>query len=800
MADLPLLDVELRYFSGSWYALRRDVEKFLIAGSEPPRLLVHLPVSRPDPDPLEELRAIGTSYRIALPTLLKQSLTDQFTERRLTDIGLQSRTLREAEAALERADYNTDARLISIVGDSSVESIVAHLLSGLHTEIFDEPDLGAVVRQTFSDSLGGDYTDLTGDELRTAAFRQIILVLMYEAVEQLPQELLGAFEIPNASQCRSCRSILETLRSDTTLHDAYIELANRVDEQLHLAVLLTWDKSLVSFDVTAVIEKLAIMAALQFFQTGKFIEAQTLADQRLTHSWWAQYDTPGKTNAATKLRAIATLAEIAELMAQSIPRVSSLRELARWYKEQGWKVDSLYRRGEFIRVTARSDLREFDDLFDSTRINYGNWLDSVLRQTANIASAVELDTHELQRSIHERYVSNDSERCAYVLVDALRYELGCDLAERLGNSVKAQVGIDAAVATPPTITPVGMASLLPGSETSFGIELSDSDELIVKVGGRPVQGVSDRIGRLEQAHGPVADLVLDDVAQSSNSSLKNRIGKASLILVRSSEIDAHGESDCLSASWVSFNGILDILCTAVAKLLHAGVRKVIITSDHGFLAVHQLGPDRRIDKPVTGAGNQHRRAWIGRGGVASESAVKVALADFGISGDLDIITPRGLGVFTSGGGLQFFHGGLSPQELVVPVITVVADETTLEPSYEISLRVAGDKITTGVIAVTVGMLANDLLTRESRIRLQLVHNDRQAAVVFGGDGVDQATGIVTVSIDRSCVVQMQVTTNLAAGSTATLEVLDAATGVRLGDFQVEVSANVIVEDLEDDLD
>jgi hypothetical protein len=41
---------------------------------------------------------------------------------------------------------------------------------------------------------------------------------------------------------------------------------------------------------------------------------------------------------------------------------------------------------------------------------------------------------------------------------------------------------------------------------------------------------------------------------------------------------------------------------------------------------------------------------------------------------------------------------------------------------------------------------------------------------------------------------MQVTSNLSAGSTATLEVLDAATGVRLDALDVEVVANVLVDD------
>jgi hypothetical protein len=338
-----------------------------------------------------------------------------------------------------------------------------------------------------------------------------------------------------------------------------------------------------------------------------------------------------------------------------------------------------------------------------------------------------------------------------------------------------------------------MAALLPGADTSFNIELGVNDRLVVRVGGEEIRGVGDRVMRLEHAHGKVIDIDLDRVAQLSNKELKTKIGDAALVLVRSTEIDADGESDQLAASWGSFDTTLNVLHTAVAKLLHAGIKRVVITSDHGFLAVRQLAEDRRIDKPSTGTGEQHRRAWIGRGGTASASTVKIPLADFGIASDLDIIAPRGLGVFSSGGGLQFFHGGLSPQELVIPVIVAVATEETPEPKYKISLELAGGHIATGVISVTVSM-TGDLFTRESRIRIQLVQNKQRVAAVVGGEGFDHVTDTVDATVDARRVLTMQVTSNLSAGSTATLEVLDAATGVRLDALDVEVVANVLVDD------
>ena len=50
---------------------------------------------------------------------------------------------------------------------------------------------------------------------------------------------------------------------------------------------------------------------------------------------------------------------------------------------------------------------------------------------------------------------------AYFVVDALRYEMGADLIEQLRGADES--AITPAIAMLPTITPVGMAALLPGA-------------------------------------------------------------------------------------------------------------------------------------------------------------------------------------------------------------------------------------------------------------------------------------------------------------------------------------------------
>ena len=779
-------------FDGSWFDLRKRLEKSL-AGQDPPSVVAYVPASPADPDPLEELRAIGSQFRRTMPTLVKSALAGQLTEARLSQIGEQCATITEAEAALDGGDTSVDARLITLIDDTSAIGIVAALLSGAHDEDLVDRDLVDVARSTIAASVGGDYADLAGPALRLAAFRQCVLATLFGAIE-LPDELASSFASTSAAQRKTARGVIARVQSRQDLAGVYAELAGAADSQLHFGALLSWNDALEDVDLTASIEHIALSETFRRLEDDDGDGAAALAEVRLASSWWLRATSPGSETLSTKYRAVRSLARLGRELDMPVPELQSLEQVRRWYSEEGWRVDAAYRQNEYLRVTAGMAIEELDDLFHAVRQRYEDWLDRVLRRTNAVVGQPDVDAKDLQRSIHRRHVRGTTKRTAYVLVDALRFELGHDLVTRLAT-VNAEVELFSAVGTPPSITPVGMAAVLPQAEVNFRIGLGAKDRLEVGVGGNSVASVKDRVRQLEHEHGAVVDLVLDDVAQRTNKELKRKIGTASLVLVRSTEIDADGESDQLAASWGSFDTILGVLQTAVAKLLHAGIERVVVTADHGFLAVRQLGEDRRIDKPATGQGESHRRAWIGRGGMASGSTVKVALSAFGITSDLDIITPQGLGVFAVGGGLQFFHGGLSPQELIVPVIVITAEDTSPEPQYSINLSVAGGKITTGVVAVSI-VMTGDLFTRESRVRIQLVQSKAVVGVAAGGDGYDPSTESVQVDAGRQvpAVVTLRVTANLLAGTNATLEVLDAATAVRLESIDVDVAANILVDD------
>lgn len=781
----------LHVFDGSWYDLRQRLEHHL-AGQDPPTMVVYIPAKPPEPDPLEELRAVGAKWSLKLPTLVRQALAGQITEQRAAQLGQQCSTLSEVEAALAGGDTSLDARLVSLIGEASTVTVAAVILAGAHDADIVDRGLEQVVRSTLEASLGGHYEALTGPELRRAVFRHVVLAHVFEACGMVPEPLESSLGSTTAPQRKVAIEVIRRMRERGESRSAYVELAERADADLRVGVLLPWTDALQSVDATRAIEEIALGQGLHRLETGDLEGARRLAETRLRSSWWTTPNAPEGERAAARWRAVDSLARLGTVLSDDVPSFGALADVVAWYETTGWPVDDAHRKTELLRVTAGFAYADLDDLFQDARQRYESWLDGVLRATTQALDEPEVDSGRLLRTVHHHDIRNGPTPTAYVLVDALRYELGVDLVDRL-RSISGSAEIRSAVAAVPTITPVGMAAVLPGSDTGFAIELDDKERLVTSIGGIPVRSVKDRVQVLEHAHGKVTDLKLDDVAHLANKELRKKIEGASLVLVRSPEIDAAGEGDLLAASWAGFDATLSVLHTAVAKLLHAGIRRVVLTADHGFLAVRHLGEERRIDKPTTGSGELHRRVWIGRGGTASPSTVKVPLAAFGIGGDLDIITPRGLGVFSSGGGLQFFHGGLSPQELVVPVITVEAEEDTVDPHYTIGLSVAGGRISTGVLAVTLTM-TGDLFTRESSVRLQLVRERAVVGVVVGGDGYDPDTSTVTATVDVPRVVSLQVSANLLAGSTATLQALDAATGVRLSELEVDVAAHIFVED------
>jgi hypothetical protein len=98
--------------------------------------------------------------------------------------------------------------------------------------------------------------------------------------------------------------------------------------------------------------------------------------------------------------------------------------------------------------------------------------------------------------------------------------------------------------------------------------------------------------------------------------------------------------------------------------------------------------------------NKNRRFALGRG-VAADPSVKIFAADdIGLVGDFQAAFPLSLGRFPlKGSGKRYVHGGLSLQEVVVPVVRIHKARADDTDRVEVELMRVPAKITTGQVSL-----------------------------------------------------------------------------------------------------
>ena len=320
--------------------------------------------------------------------------------------------------------------------------------------------------------------------------------------------------------------------------------------------------------------------------------------------------------------------------------------------EDGWfRVDSLQRRLETW--VAKMDeepetekgltvvRREHEELLKKMANGFAKLLGEAAR---TIPGALH------QTRIHPEVVHAMGGRVAYFFVDAMRFEMGVELARQLEGT--KDLTIRPAIAALPTITAVGMAALLPGASASFSVA-EQKGKLAASIEGTTMSGLAERRTFLKAKVPDAIDIPLGKLLGTSASQLSKSIGDASLVVVRSQEIDALGESVDELTARAAMEGVIGNVARAIRKLASAGIEHFVVTADHGHQFSIRKHDDMKTDNPGGNTVDIHRRCWIGHGGTTPPGTVRVSGAELGYDTNLDFVFPTGLGVFKAGGGLSF---------------------------------------------------------------------------------------------------------------------------------------------------
>ena len=705
-------------FRGSHLALMLDLDA-VAAGSDPPRLLIHLPGFTEDTvtqTPVLGLYRSGTRFRKALGTLIREAAAGQVPGEAIEAfVATEPETLAMADAWLQAQLQADGGGLYEQVRSTPVVEVVEQLLSDgpLCRELTSAEARDEFLRAVEAViALPSSWLPLAMTKPRTTpddwepgrpasrqqrddlAFILTSWALVVEYVHDLKRAPQGtAAEIAKAVPARlvtTCRELASHLRARHTAF--YQRTADEAELLLSEERQLAKAEDLGRIDTFRFEESTVLEAALDALQQRQFRSAAQWAAQRLSSdskqqsdSFWLQQD-PARHETWQLIAAAARLGEAIHHAGDLSSNLPSLQQAVDRYVERGAAVDQAHRLLEQRRLTALApQIPAFERLLvelDALRQLWHQWADrwaiafNALCKEHGFLPEPSLQQrhlfHEEVEPLLRNALNRESQRCAVFLVDALRYEMAIELFQQLQDMPASNVQLKARLAELPTITAVGMNVLAPVvSQGRLSPSLSSND-------GGSIQGIRageflvtnpDTRLRAMQACTPGAKaqkISLEELINLKSETLRKKVDQARLLMVHNKEIDDAGEK---GVGLDVFARVLRDLRSAWHRLRSAGVRNFVITSDHGFLLLEGLAA--AVQSHGTKA-TPSRRHVIRPHAVNHDGEVRVALTDLGYQGVVGhLMMPMDTAVFaTNQQDMRFVHGGNSLQERLIPVLII----------------------------------------------------------------------------------------------------------------------------------
>ena len=767
---------KLSRFAGSFLETKMTVED-LVGGDEPAALLVYVPGHQHDERSslLLEMESAGTVYRPQLKQLARQVL-----RRTLTDV------LIDGILRPESVGYEDLARVTAQPSGSEPASLLRSIFGGASdaTAIVAawclDPSVDAALTskgalpelvQLLDVRLGLSVpADASPARMRAIVLRHVLGCEFLLDLRSSGQTLPGLVAPKTKDHEQAVRQVATQLRSRAP--EAYEAIADGIEKDLGIDRLDLGGDAFGAIDTFRIEEVRVVSHCFGLVTDERYGEARAIIDERQT-SFWVERS-PERRAVWEVCKAMVELGAVSSEVRGQLAKANG--KPARWVEmyvaEHGW-----HRLDRAQRVLERV-ARHFDD--DAGEKALGTvrhaYEDTCSRMAEGFTKALEGSDWTVPGILRHDKVFADAvhpkaKPVAYLLVDALRYEMGVELAGRLANSV-AELSVIPVVAALPSITPVGMAALLPGAASGFSVE-ERGGRLGTQVDGNFAADLKGRQAHVRARLPASVDMTLDAVLSSTAKALAGRIDGAQVIVIRSQDIDQAGESATSYARAV-MDGVIEDIARCLKRLADAGVENAIVVADHGHLF---FGRDRneamRIEAPGGATVDLHRRCWVGRGGTTPPGAVRVAAGRLGYLSDLDFVFPRGTGVFKAGGDLAYHHGGLSLQETVVPLLSL-----RLKPSRAVKPEGKGVSVTheatlTNRIFMARIEYGGMLFTEGLTVRPSVVSADRQVATVMMTDPPRAEDG--TVRLERGSVVTVGFMLSDDAVKSVRFQILDGQT-------------------------
>lgn len=588
-------------------------------------------------------------------------------------------------------------------------------------------------------------------------------VLFSEFVFDLPETLPEALaDMPRAEEGARpiIQALCESLRNDRRSQDLYIEKAKEIELDLDLPSHCEALTDLGSRDTFPFEERTFLTQAMMAFDQGNIERVRAILAQHERSVWATQGESREKWYL---VEAAVSLAQVCDDLEQRLPEhADSLEALVQFYVGSLREFDRLHR--EFEQAVGDYQWQDtrgaMSSLIQRARKRYAKLAESVQRvfmrlvhKTGWPLPSMMANTQVFDRMVAPRLKQN-GHKVAYFMVDALRYELGVALEKQLAED--GAIEMQPSLVQLPSVTPVGMASLLPGAGDLLALEKSEGG-VVPLLDGKPVTTVAQRMDAFRRRYGQrFAEMRLEDFVRNKGPEIDP---ETDLLVLRSVEIDSHFENHPETAP-AEITNALKRIRMATHRLVEHGFHEVVIATDHGFFMNTHAGAGDVATKPHGDWLIVHDRCALGDGSADDHHLVMEA-ERLGIRANATrLAAPLTLAPYRA--GLQYFHGGLSLQECVVPVIRMQLKSheqpSVKRPSVSISYKRGATRITTLVPVIDVAVEAADMFSSEGSYEILLEAQDKKGNVVGEartGGPVNPATGTLTLQPGESVKVNLK---------------------------------------------
>ena len=376
------------------------------------------------------------------------------------------------------------------------------------------------------------------------------------------------------------------------------------------------------------------------------------------------------------------------------------------YTSDYYRMDQSYRQFHLcFQRSLKESNPDLDDLFKSVTEQveglYTHWFLDGLGQNWTTACAENLEQYghileiPQQEDFYNTKIRPADNRIYVIVSDAFRYEVAAALAEDLQREMQCKVSLSSCEGLFPTVTKFGMAALLPHKKLSA--VLRENGTLAVLADGQPTDA-GYRDGILKSANPNSVALKYDDLIVLKREERQALVRGMDVVYIYHDAVDkaSHtSDSAVFTACDEAIGQIKNIMKIIVNSF---GGTNILVTADHGFIYTYSpLREDDKVDRTTPSHQDVEvdRRYLIVQKGVRPDYLLPVKFMDQ--ASGFDAYAPRDyVRIKKKGGGLNFVHGGISLQEMVVPVL----EFQYLRNSYKAYQR-NRDKIDTKPVAISL---------------------------------------------------------------------------------------------------